>query len=166
MLCSLGGVCSPPSHVSAPTLQAKLVPISLKSCGEAIEDSLPDWPTRARGRGPSRQQSAPTGSPGPPRGLRGEIPRAYSACTFFAAAQQNPTLSRALRTCRRPGGGSHPLGHDPRRCIEGRCRGNLARSWCGIRTAARAGPQGRCGYIRRKRSLLWAGPYESTAPAT
>src|SRR6516225_7308039 len=34
-------------------------------------------------------------------------------CTSFAALQQNPTLSRALRTCRRPGGGSGTRAYDP-----------------------------------------------------
>src|SRR5262249_36611414 len=36
-------------------------------------------------------------------------------CTSFVAVQQNPTLSRALPTCRRPGGGSGTRAYDPKR---------------------------------------------------
>ena len=39
----------------------------------------------------------------------------YWHCTSFAAVQQNPTLSQALRTCRRPGGGSGTRAYDPKR---------------------------------------------------
>ena len=41
------------------------------------------------------------------------LPRCGNVSSWHCTAQQNPTLSRALRTCRRPGGGSGARAYDP-----------------------------------------------------
>jgi hypothetical protein len=61
-----------------------------------------------------RQRAWPCGTPARGRGDR--INAGYVGswhCTSFAALQQNPTLSRALQTCRRPGGGPGTRAYDP-----------------------------------------------------